>query len=148
MNPTHIHKPTGKRCEVMPPQGQGRLMCNFGPVSSPFCYVDARDLEPLPTQPDPLTIAYIAMGAAEAIRERPGACLPTYICDEFGGQLGYIDTVISNALMLDQMAAGRDCGVFVYEVAEPFGLEYGRALLAGKDCQAEEIARRLIAEAG
>lgn len=77
---------------------------------------------------DPLTIAYVAMGAEQAIRECEGGVLPGRVADHFSGQLGFIEEVVKEAWRLDAVAralieneGGLDGGVFAYEVAEPFG---------------------------
>lgn len=71
------------------------------------------------TQADDLTIAYMAMGV-QNILQKP----------EFkhwhpsDGELDFVSSVIKHALLLDRLADGREddfTGVFVYEVAEPFG---------------------------
>lgn len=86
------------------------------------------------TQPDALTIAYMAMGAQNTIREtKPAGTLPGRVVDAYEGQLGFIGAVIDHALILDRMAdqlAGDLDGVFLYEIAEPFGEEYARQLIA------------------
>lgn len=100
--------------------------------------------------PDPLTVAYVAMGAGTAIGECPCGCLPDRVLDAYQGQMEFIAAVIHHALMLDRMAdeRGNDfSGVFAYEVAEPFGEEYAKALInAGnyETVDAEAIARRLL----
>lgn len=81
--------------------------------------------------PDPLDIAYIAIGAKRALaewREGPPAPFP------FEGELAYIEACIGQAPALQRAwEAVQDRWDFVwcYEVAEPFGLVYGRHLLQG-----------------
>ena len=81
--------------------------------------------------PDPLDIAYIAIGAKRALaewREGPSAPFP------FEGELAYIEACIEQAPALQRaweaVQDRWDC-VWCYEVAEPFGLAYGRHLLQG-----------------
>lgn len=79
--------------------------------------------------PDPLTIAYLALGAGDAWAEA-NEDQRVATSDSHNGHLGYICEVIGHALVLDILADGRDLpGVFVYEVAEPFGKLDGAALL-------------------
>ena len=81
--------------------------------------------------PDPLDIAYIAMGARQALaewRDGPPAPFP------FEGELAYIEACIGQAPALQRAwEAVQDRWDFVwcYQVAEPFGLAYGRHLLQG-----------------
>lgn len=105
------------------------------------------------TAPDALTIAYLAIGAASAINAR--GSLPSAVSDAFGGQLGFIEDVTDHALMLDTMAddlANDMDGVFLYEIAEPFGEEYAERLIAyttGEEANAPDprtLAMRLFAE--
>lgn len=84
------------------------------------------------TGPEPLTIAYIAMGAHEAIREHPEGCLPDAVADAYSGQLGFIDACIDHALMLDRAwdSTGGGNATFAYDVAEPFGEAIATDLIA------------------
>ena len=81
--------------------------------------------------PDPLDIAYIAMGARQALaewRDGPPAPFP------FEGELAYIEACIEQAPALQrawEAVQDRLDFVWCYEVAEPFGLAYGRHLLQG-----------------
>lgn len=81
--------------------------------------------------PDPLDIAYIAIGAKRALAEwREGAPAPF----PFEGELAYIEACIEQAPALQRAwEAVQDRWDFVwcYQVAEPFGLAYGRHLLQG-----------------
>lgn len=78
------------------------------------------------TAADDLTIAYMAAGFAEFCRNYRDANGQSA---DFGeGQLAGMSIVISHALLADQVAdyfdeIGEHPGVFVYEVAEPFGME-------------------------
>jgi hypothetical protein len=84
---------------------------------------------------DPLTLAYVALGAGRALdaRKRTG-------CQTAAGELDFISDVITHAPLLDAMAADRDFhAVFVYEVAEPFGEQLADHLLDGNEATAEFV---------
>lgn len=86
-------------------------------------------------------VAYIALGAEDALRERD-VCAPA-------GHLDYIFDCCEHAAMLEELYReyeDRFCGVFAYEVAEPFGKEFGLALLDHRSPNAREIATRLVNE--
>lgn len=90
---------------------------------------------------DPLTYAYVAIGAKEALSgylRDPHARMPGDISEQ-----DYIEAIIEHAPMLDGTFE-RDYqdldGVFVYEVAEPFGVSYGQWFLA--EGHAEDAAAR------
>lgn len=86
------------------------------------------------TAPEPLTIAYIAKGVADIIAGLPGNKLPDAVSESYGGELNFMQAVVDHALMLDRMAdeyGGELDGVFVYEIAEPFGVGYAAALIGG-----------------
>lgn len=103
---------------------------------------------------DPLTIAYVAMGASKAIREREFGTLPAEVSDHFSGELGFIEAVTDEAWRLDAVAyaleerGGLD-GVFCYEVAEPFGEHFAKALIAehmqeAPGASADAVAARMF----
>lgn len=76
---------------------------------------------------EPLTIAFVAIGAIERWREwtrtAPGQSAVDTLSDG-RGQTGIIDEIVSRAKVLDQLFpqyAERFGTVFEYEVAEPFG---------------------------
>lgn len=103
---------------------------------------------------DNLTIAYIAQGAFEAIREmrrsEEGRRQEERAIDRYQGQMGLIDAVIdyADALELAYVARpGELSGVFLYECAEPFGAELCRRLIAQVDPKPVELAEELIREA-
>lgn len=86
---------------------------------------------------DSLDIAYIAIGAKQALEESEA----THAAAPFEGELAYVQTCIDQAELLDR--AWQGCsdvfpGVWCYEVAEPFGLAFGRHLLAGGAVEAAE----------
>jgi len=79
---------------------------------------------------DDLTLAYVTKGAFKTLL----AAKPYPDLDAFEGEMGFIQEVISQALLVDQVADWFDAvnqhtGVFCYEVAEPFGESYATALL-------------------
>lgn len=88
--------------------------------------------------------AYIAIGADKAYEQGMGALGQ--------GHIEYIDQCTQHAELLEQLFdefhdKHGDCpGVYAYEVCEPFGIEYGGALLLGKKPDANAIARRLVDE--
>lgn len=84
------------------------------------------------TLAEPLTIAYIAIGAKTALKKAQERGNGPNM-DRFGGELGFFDAAIEHALLLDRLADDQDLdGCFSYEVAEPFGERVG-ALLATKE---------------
>ena len=91
--------------------------------------------------PDPLDIAYIAMGARQALadwRDGPPKAFP------FDGELAYFEACIEQAPALQrswESVQDRWDFVWCYEVAEPFGLAYGTHLLEGGG---PEAAARLL----
>ena len=87
---------------------------------------------------DHLTIAYIALGAADAIAE----CGHDAVADIWRGpELNLVEEVIAWAGLLDALAETADLvGCFAYEVAQPFGEELTRALLTDSQCDARAVA--------
>ncbi|MFP3637571.1 hypothetical protein [Paraburkholderia sp. SIMBA_054] len=102
------------------------------------------------TVPVPSTIAYMAIGAHAVLRSRG----ENIALNEFNGQCGFVEVLCEQALFVDRVAqpfsdAGEHPGVFVYEVAEPFGKEYAKALLAeGIGADAKKVLRNVMHEAG
>ena len=97
------------------------------------------------THADTLTIAYIAIGAIEAIRK---ANTPFH-GDDWNGELGFIDRCTSCAHALDtrgeEVQWERDDGVFCYEVAQVFGERYGTELLKARvHVNPEKLIRELL----
>lgn len=81
--------------------------------------------------PDPLDIAYIALGAKQALDDwRAGPAKPF----PYEGELAYIEACIDQAPALqrawERVQDGFD-RVWCYDVAEPFGAAYGKHLLEG-----------------
>jgi hypothetical protein len=97
-----------------------------------------------------LTVAYIAIGVSAALRRGWKAEVATGIpmCVPDGGELELVADVIQHALLLDQLYEKHVevfVGVFVYDIAEPFGEQYTAALLRGVRLDASQLAARLIA---
>lgn len=88
--------------------------------------------------PDPLTVAYIALGAKGVLAD----------CDNLParyGELEFIGECIEHAAMLDALCpADGFNGVWVYEVAEPFGESIALAIIERRDYDAADIARKLV----
>lgn len=104
-----------------------------------------------PKVPEPLTVAYIAKGAAQTLRDDDEKL---YNPDDWEGELGFIGQAIEPALMLDRVAAKMDGhpGVWVYEVAETFGERYAMEMLAwhgagGPEPDAEALLLTIMVEA-
>lgn len=101
---------------------------------------------------DPMTVAYIAMGAQTAIlAEQKGT--PAGFGVRFAhweNEMGFIEEIIQHAARLDArceelIEAGDWGGVFLYEVAQPFGEMMARAMLeTGTDADAVAIAEELF----
>ncbi|WP_321967184.1 hypothetical protein [Burkholderia cepacia] len=101
--------------------------------------------------PDALTLAYIAIGARGALVDaRASSRVPDL--DWAGGESGFIDSVLSHALLLDHVADWFDCNgghpvVFAYQVAEPFGEGIARAMIHfGRAVAETEDVKAIIAE--
>ena len=98
---------------------------------------------------DPLTIAYLAVGAARELDKRGG--LTDAQADAFEGELGFIGAVIEHADMIEAeyaTRAHRYGGVFAYEVAEEFGERcafYYLSSLSSDRATFDNIARNLAA---
>lgn len=98
---------------------------------------------------DPLTLAYVAIGANRAITEAPGGVLPQELAERSAGRAGFMDTVVEEAWVLDAIFRGReaeDAGIlssFYDEIAEPFGARYAAAMIADPHATIESL---LIAE--
>lgn len=96
---------------------------------------------------DHLDIAYIAIGAKQAL----DTCGAPYAKVPFQGELGYVQACIEQSELLAQ--AWRTCsevfpGVWCYEVAEPFGVAFGKHLLAGGGPEnAQSILNDVVASA-
>lgn len=98
--------------------------------------------------PAPLDVAYIALGAKQALDEwRAGPANPFH----YEGELAYIEACIDQAPALqrawERVQDGFDL-VWCYDVAEPFGATYGKHLLAGGTPEAaDRILQALLQEA-
>lgn len=105
------------------------------------------------TQADPLTIAFIAIGAhTTLLRAQDDLELRHALADAYErheGQQGLIEAVIAPAPLLDQAlepVSDTFGGVFAYEVAEPFGERFMRALLDQETPDPAPIIADLMAE--
>jgi hypothetical protein len=95
-----------------------------------------------------LTAAYIAIGAHAALREASDASLSRLI-DAYGGEFNLIDEICGDAAMLHALAdeaRERIGGVFVYEVAEPYGSAVVRSLLDEQQPDKRAVAAGLLEE--
>lgn len=100
------------------------------------------------TTPEPVTIAYIAIGAAHALRDGDSRLVDRLV-QAHEGQLNVIEAICAHALMLDQLEAaetGGLNGVFAYEIAEEFGYEFTRYLVLDASPNAADIAAKLFAQ--
>lgn len=96
----------------------------------------------------PMTIAYIAIGAGRAFQQSQE------LQDSPVGEADLVAGVIAHAGLLDRLydeLRDRFSGVFLYDIAEPFGEGLGAVLFArGTDqaepALAEELARNLFAD--
>ncbi|HFL2038786.1 TPA: hypothetical protein ACXIGC_000148 [Stenotrophomonas maltophilia] len=94
---------------------------------------------------DALDIAYIAIGAKQALKDSPAG---DSAISRFEGELSYVQACIDQAGLLDrvwQEYEGIFPGVWCYEVAEPFGYSFGKHLqLDGSSADAERILRAIV----
>ncbi len=89
-------------------------------------------------------IAFIALGAAECLRDHKGRDL----CD-FGGYMGFISDVIQHAPVLTarwQELRDEFSGVWLYDVTERFGREWAEALLNGNTEKPMEFLEYVITD--
>lgn len=105
------------------------------------------------TAAEPLTVAYIAIGAREAIMEArndPGSAQRmSAVLEYFDGELGVIESVIGDALELDRHGdkVGEELeGVWPYDVAEEYGRQAVRGMALGVLDRARLI-RKVVWEA-
>lgn len=102
-----------------------------------------------PIKSDPLTLAYIAIGAARALDIRGG--LKDDQSDEFEGELGFISKIIEHSDALDQAGYAEGDAlnhvVWCYEIAEEFGSMMANDLLSGNEVCAKLMIRHIIKEA-
>jgi hypothetical protein len=98
------------------------------------------------TLAEPLTIAYIAMGAGDALQRSYGRATGPDL-DAFEGEMCFIEHVIRHARVLDEMADPYDLtGVFNYEVAQPFGEGVANMMLKDGLGVTPESIRALMVE--
>jgi hypothetical protein len=103
---------------------------------------------------DNLTVAYIAHGAFEFIRDQSttdeGRMLIDRMTNRYEGQFVFINAVIEFADVLELAYIARDgelSAVWPYECCEPFGYEIAKRLAEGQEPKANEVADDLIREA-
>lgn len=111
----------------------------------------------IPPPAEPLTAAYVAIGAMNAYGNIAYANEPDEIrqklADQHGGQLGIVMAAIMHAGILDTMMELRGNavdGVFAFDIAEPFGellmqrmIEQGFVTLAEQRSIADMLFKRL-----
>lgn len=94
---------------------------------------------------DALDIAYIAIGAKQALKDSSDG---DSAISGFEGELDYVQACIDQAGLLDrvwQECEGIFPGIWCYEVAEPFGYSFGKHLqLDGSSADAERILRAIV----
>lgn len=113
------------------------------------CYDTARAIVAAYNAGSAETIAYIAIGARDALSDLPQP-LHNSLVERCGGEMGAINEAIAHASLLDRMFTERAenfGAVFCYEIAEPFGAAFIRALAADPCANAEAIARQVFADA-
>lgn len=105
------------------------------------------------TEPDALTVAYVAIGARDALREIRASSSRVDL-DPFSGESGFVEEVIGHAMFVDLVgdwfdANGEHPGVFAYEVAETFGDSIARAMIANGNSVSDPraILREILAHA-
>lgn len=91
----------------------------------------------------PLTIAYIALGAAQVLRETPADGRRARLFTLLGGELDVIDYILTHAATVDTIDAE---GVHAYEVASTYGENAARALLDDPNADLEDVVDRLRPE--
>lgn len=98
---------------------------------------------------DDLDIAYIAHGAFSVLRDLPEK-EHTAVLDSFSGELGFIAAVLQYKESLQSAVENIELydGVFVYDIAEPFGNIVATWLVGSGICPcADAVAEDLIKEA-
>ena len=104
------------------------------------------------TNTDPLDLAYVAIGAAQAWEEVYRADSQWTHAQQYdGGQLEYIAKCTA-AQVLDYLQEVYDevaeayGGIWVYDVCEPFGRIYGMALLLKEEVDFETLIIELVCD--
>lgn len=95
---------------------------------------------------DPLTIAYMAIGAMEAVRNADPRQVEK-VMEQRSGQLGFIGDVIEDAVILDQMGYEIEEDIVVcwaYEVAEDYGYDVAKALLEEREIDRAALREKYI----
>lgn len=98
-----------------------------------------------PRQESADEVAFLALGAADALRDHRNADLR-----KFGGYMGLISEVISCAPLLakrwSQMQTGEFGGVWLYDVTERFGREWAEEILNGTEENPSDRLECIIAD--
>lgn len=85
--------------------------------------------------PNPMTVAYLAMGAKDALRN--DVARDGFNLDAWDGEIGFVQKVVEAAYLLDACNAlipdDGHPGFWLYEVVEAVGREYATQLYAGTD---------------
>lgn len=95
-----------------------------------------------------LTMAYLVIGAMQAWNEASEEDR-SRVTDHYEGQFAYVDAAMSHTHLLaktwrELADSGKQFdGVWVYEVAEPFGLAWGRAQFSGEDFDPFKVVKQL-----
>ena len=96
---------------------------------------------------DPLDLAYVAIGAASAWERVHRVNAARYD----GGQVEYI-AACTESRILDFLQEVYDeladvwGGMWAYDVCEPFGIQYGEALLLGNEVDFETLIIELVCD--
>lgn len=100
-----------------------------------------------PEEADPLTIAYLAIGANEALHKHRDVDL-----DAFNGQIGFIEKITMIAAPMDAVCEvllrkfEGASGPWCYEVAEPVGNEFAALLLADEEANWVPVFEKAVAK--
>jgi hypothetical protein len=103
----------------------------------------------MPDYADPVTLAYIAIGAANELTEMrklaPKRVDEVY--DEHNGQAGVVEELIIHARELDRAGdahPSESFGCWAYSVAEEYGARMARALVAGVEVDRAAVMKEIL----
>lgn len=101
------------------------------------------------TTADPLTIAYIALGAVDRLKKQP-EFVQNALSDNCGGELGVVANTIEHALMADAVGDFLEDGAVVwpYDVCEVFGARLVLSMLESDPPHPSEDLKTTLIEAG
>lgn len=95
-----------------------------------------------PSPIDPVLVAHVALGAMDTYRNWPNRATLRDVIDNHEGQVGFVDTIVRHAWRLDAvllaaLANKREtsCGIFAYDVAEPFGTAFAKAIFEATEAK-------------